>query len=219
MRVLFGKYRRRTIYCLALMVAQAFFYNAVFFTYALVLQRFYGVAADQVGIYLLAFALGNAIGPFVLGHLFDTIGRKPMIAATYALSGALLALTGLLFAHGYLSAWEQTACWTAIFFVASAAASSAYLTVSEIFPLEIRAMAIAVFYAFGTLIGGVAAPVCFAALIDAGSRAALAWGYAGAGALMIGAAILELRLGIAAERRSLESVSPPLSSARGDPRT
>ncbi len=207
------RYRRRSLLGLALMAAQAFFYNAVFFTYALVLQRFYGIAADRVGTYLLAFALGNAVGPFVLGHLFDTVGRKPMIAATYALSGGLLALTGILFAHGYLSAWEQTACWTTIFFVASAAASAAYLTVSEIFPLEIRAMAIAVFYAVGTLIGGVVAPICFAALIDAGSRTALAWGYAGAGALMIGAAILELRLGVAAERRSLESISPPLSSA------
>lgn len=207
------RHRSRSLLGLALMAAQAFFYNAVFFTYALVLQRFYGVAGDRVGAFLLAFALGNAIGPFILGPLFDTIGRKPMIALTYALSGGLLALTGLLFAHGYLSAWQQTACWTAIFFIASAAASSAYLTVSEIFPLEIRAMAIAVFYAFGTLIGGVVAPICFAALIEAGSRSALAWGYAGAGGLMIGAAILELWLGVAAERRSLESVSTPLSSA------
>src|SRR5688572_12030326 len=140
---LFHAHRRRTLVGLALMVAQAFFYNAIFFTYALVLTDFYGIAASDVGWYLLPFAAGNFLGPLLLGRLFDTVGRRPMIAFTYALSGVLLALTGALFAAGVLSATMQTVCWTVIFFFASAAASSAYLTVSETFPLEIRALAIA----------------------------------------------------------------------------
>jgi MFS family permease len=139
------------------MAAQAFFYNAIFFTYALVLTDFYDISSDQVGWYLLPFAIGNFLGPLLLGRLFDTIGRRPMIATTYALSGLLLALTGALFAAGFSSATAQTAAWTLIFFFASAAASSAYLTVSETFPLEIRALSIAFFYAVGTGIGGVGA--------------------------------------------------------------
>src|SRR5439155_8330214 len=149
------EHRRRSFLGLALMSTQAFFYNAIFFTYALVLMRFYGVPEQKVGGYLLPFALGNVLGPLLLGHLFDTIGRKQMITATYGLAGILLALTGWLFRAGVLRAQTQTLAWTIIFFVASAAASSAYLTVSEIFPLEIRGMAIAIFFALGTLIGGV----------------------------------------------------------------
>src|SRR5256886_11703721 len=144
------------------MSTQAFFYNAIFFTYALVLMRFYGVPEQKVGAYLLPFALGNVLGPLLLGHLFDTIGRKQMITATYALAGILLAITGWLFHAGLLTAQTQTLAWTIIFFVASAAASSAYLTVSEIFPLEIRALAIALFNAFGTLAAAVGAPISFA---------------------------------------------------------
>ena len=151
------------------MLTQAFFYNAIFFTYGLVLMRFYDVPANNVGGYLLPFALGNVLGPLLLGHLFDTIGRKPMITATYIISGVLLALTGWLFYAGVLTAQTQTLAWSVIFFVASAAASSAYLTVSEIFPLEIRALAIAIFYAIGTLTGGVGAPLLFGWIIGTGS--------------------------------------------------
>jgi MFS family permease len=206
-------HRRRSFLSLALMVAQAFFYNAIFFTYALVLIRFYRVPAESVGLYLLPFALGNVLGPFVLGPLFDTIGRKPMIALTYALSGILLALTAWLFREGWLTAQTQTMAWTGIFFLSSCAASSAYLTVSEIFPLEIRALAIAVFYAAGTLIGGTGAPLLFSYLIGTGSRDALFGGYLLGALLMIAAAGMELLLGVKAERQSLESIAAPLSSS------
>jgi MFS family permease len=141
-QVMLHKHRRRSVLGLALMVSQAFFYNAIFFTYALLLIRFYGVPAPKVGLFLLPFALGNVAGPLLMGKLFDTIGRKPMIVFTYAASGVLLAISGWLFARGLLNATTQTIAWTVIFFIASCAASSAYLTVSEIFPLEIRAVAI-----------------------------------------------------------------------------
>jgi MFS family permease len=193
---------------LVLMAAQAFFYNAIFFTYALVLTRFYGVAADRVGLYILPFAVGNFLGPLLLGPLFDTLGRKAMISATYTLSGLLLALSAALFAAGLLDAETQTLLWTVIFFFASAAASAAYLTVGESFPLELRALAIALFYAFGTLLGGVGSPWLFGILIENG---ALVAGYAAGAALMVGAALVELRLGIRAERRPLEEVAAPLS--------
>src|ERR1700757_3865989 len=206
------EHRRRSFLGFVLMSTQAFFYNAIFFTYALVLMRFYGVPEQNVGGYLLPFALGNVLGPLLLGHLFDTIGRKKMIALTYGLAGILLALTGWLFHAGVLTAQTQTLAWTIIFFIASAAASSAYLTVSEIFPLEIRALAIAIFYAIGTLVGGVGAPALFYSLIATGSRALLFIGYGVGGALMIAAALIELVLGVPAERRSLEHVAAPLSS-------
>jgi len=206
------EHRRRSFLGFVLMLTQAFFYNAIFFTYALVLMRFYGVSEESVGGYLLPFALGNVLGPIVLGHLFDTIGRKQMIAATYGVSGILLALTGWLFHAGLLTAQTQTLAWTIIFFVASAAASSAYLTVSEIFPLEIRAFAIAIFYAVGTLTGGVGAPILFGWIIATGSSDALFIGYLVAAVLMIFGAIVELWIGVAAERRPLEDVAAPLSS-------
>ena len=158
LRVLVTEYQRRTVVGVVLMAAQAFCYNAVFFTYALILTKFYGIASGSVGWFMLPFAAGNFLGPLVLGQFFDTIGRKTMISGTYALSGVMLIVTGWLFAAGLLDAAQQTAAWTAIFFVASAAASSAYLTVGESFPLEVRAVAIAIFYAFGTGLGGVAGP-------------------------------------------------------------
>jgi MFS family permease len=176
-----------------------------------VLGKFYGVASANVGWYLLPFALGNFTGPLLLGRLFDTVGRRPMIAATYALSGILLAVAAILFAHGVLDATTQTIAWSVIFFFASAAASAAYLTVSESFPLEVRAISIALFYAIGTLLGGVVAPWLFGHLIASGQRIEVVWGYLVGATLMIGAAIVELVLGIAAERKSLESVAPPLS--------
>ena len=210
---LFGLHRQRTLVGLALMTAQAFFYNAIFFTYALVLTDFYGVKADQVGWYLLPFAAGNFLGPLLLGRLFDTVGRRPMIALTFGLSGLLLALSGYLFAAGLLSATTQTVAWTVVFFFASAAASSAYLTVSETFPLEIRALAIAFFFAVGTGIGGVAAPWLFGALIDTGSRGSVFDGYLFGASLMIAAALIAARYCVPAERKPLEAVAKPLSAA------
>jgi MFS family permease len=210
--VLFDAQRQRTVVGLSLMAAQAFFYNAIFFTYALVLTDFYGIRADHVGWYLLPFAAGNFLGPLLLGRLFDTVGRRPMIATTYALSGVLLAGAGYLFALGVLSAAGQTAAWMVIFFFASAAASSAYLTVSETFPLEIRALAIAFFYAIGTGIGGVAGPFLFGLLIDTGSRWSLFGGYLLGAVLMLIAAVIAARWGVAAERKPLESVCRPLAA-------
>jgi MFS family permease len=206
------EHRRRSFLGFVLMLTQAFFYNAIFFTYALVLMRFYSVPEQNVGRYLLPFALGNVLGPLLLGHLFDSIGRKKMIAATYGLAGILLALTGLLFRAGLLTAQTQTVAWTIIFFIASAAASSAYLTVSEIFPLEVRALAIAIFFAIGTLAGGVGAPVLFGWIIGSGSITALFFGYLLAAGLMIFGALVEAWIGVPAERRSLEHVAAPLSS-------
>jgi len=205
-------YRTRSLLGLILMSSQAFFYNGLFFTYALVLVSFHGVPPESVGRYVFPFALGNFLGPLVLGRLFDTIGRKPMIAVTYGASGALLALAAWLFVRGQLTAFTQGLAWTAIFFIASAAASSAYLTVSEIFPLEVRALAIAIFYACGTLVGGVGAPALFGALIASGSRANVARGYLAAAGLMILAAVAELAFGVSAERQPLESVAEPLSA-------
>ncbi len=209
---LFRTYGLRTLVGLCLMAAQAFFYNAIFFTYALILTNFYGIPADRVGWYILPFAAGNFLGPLVLGRFFDTIGRKTMIAATYAVSGLLLAVTGHMFSIAVLSAEGQTVGWMVIFFVASAAASSAYLTVGEIFPLEIRAVAIAFFYAVGTGIGGVAGPLLFGWLIASGSRESVFAGYLLGAVLMIGAGVVEWIWGIAAERRPLEAIARPLAS-------
>jgi MFS family permease len=208
---LFRVERRRTLVGLTLLAAQAFFYNAIFFTYALVLTDFYGIRADHVGWYLLPFAAGNFLGPVLLGRLFDTIGRRTMIAVTYAVSGLLLAGVGYLFALGVLSATGQTIAWMVIFFFASAAASSAYLTVGEVFPVEIRALAIAIFYAIGTGIGGVAGPFLFGILIDTGSRGSVFGGYLLGAVLMIAAAVVQLKWGVSAERQALEAVARPLS--------
>src|SRR6195256_5348457 len=208
---LFSTYRQRSLVGLALMIAQAFFYNAIFFTFALVLTDFFGIASNQVGWYILPFAAGNFLGPLLLGRLFDTLGRRAMITFTYGISGVLLAISGYLFSIGALSAQTQTIAWMVIFFFASPAASAAYLTVSETFPLEVRALAIALFYAVGTGIGGVAGPALFGALIDTGSRSSVFAGYLLGSALMIAAAVIAWRYCIAAERRALESVAPPLA--------
>jgi MFS family permease len=204
-------HRRRTLVGLTLMASQAFFYNAIFFTYALILTDFYGIRADQVGWYLLPFALGNFTGPLLIGRLFDTLGRRIMITFTYAVSGLLLAATGWLFAAELISAVMQTACWMVIFFFASAAASSAYLTVSETFPLEIRALAIACFYAVGTGVGGAIGPWLFGVLIDTGSRVSVFAGYLIGAVLMVAAAAVQWRFGVAAERKPLEAVAKPLA--------
>ena len=209
---LFHAQRQRTYVGLTLMGAQAFFYNAIFFTYALMLTDFYGVPAESVGWYILPFALGNFLGPLLLGRLFDTIGRRPMLVFTYAMSGVLLAGTGYLFARNLVSVEMLTLAWMVIFFFASAAASAAYLTVSETFPLEIRALAIAFFYAIGTGVGGVLGPWLFGVLIETGSRASVFAGYLLGAFLMLVAAGVAARWAIAAERKPLETVSRPLAS-------
>ncbi|WP_315780695.1 MULTISPECIES: MFS transporter [unclassified Bradyrhizobium] len=208
---LFSVYRQRSLVGLTLMIAQAFFYNAIFFTFALVLTDFYGIKSDHVGWYILPFAAGNVLGPLLLGRLFDTLGRRAMITFTYGISGLLLALTGYLFSIGVLSAQTQTAAWMVIFFFASPAASAAYLTVSENFPLEVRALAIALFYAIGTGIGGVAGPALFGALLDSGARGAVFAGYLFGAVLMGVAALVAWRYAVAAERKSLEQVARPLA--------
>ncbi|HTL26371.1 MAG TPA: MFS transporter [Burkholderiales bacterium] len=211
-RLMFSRLRRRAVLGFALMAAQAFFYNAIFFTYALVLTRFYSIAEDRVGLYLFPFALGNFLGPLLLGRWFDSAGRRVMIAVTYAASGLGLLASGYAFSQGWLGPAAQSAAWAAIFFVASAAASSAYLTVSEIFPLEIRAISISLFYAVGTGVGGFIAPAFFGALIATGSRDALLAGYAVAAALMCAAALVAAAIGVDAERKPLETVAEPLSA-------
>jgi MFS family permease len=214
-RSLILRYPQRTALCVTLLATQAFCYNAVFFTYGLILKRFYGVPDQEIGWYLLAFAVGNVLGPLLLGRLFDTIGRRVMIGATYALSGVLLAITGWLFARHLVDARELTLCWCVVFFFASAAASAAYLTISESFPLETRAMIIGIFNAFGNGLGGVAGPILFGAEIAAGARANLLVGYLVGGGLMLFAAIMELAIGVDAERKPLEEVAPPLSQVGG----
>lgn len=211
--VLLRRYPRRSAVVLALMISQAFFYNAIFFTYSLVLTRFYDVDAQRVGLFILPFAAGNMLGPLLLGPLFDRVGRRRMIAATYALSGLTLALTGLAFVQGLFDALAQTLAWSAVFFLASAAASSAYLTVSEVFPLQMRAVSISIFYAVGTGIGGFAAPAFFGALVASGSRAQVFAGYAVGAALVIVAAAIAWRWAVDAERKPLEAIAPPLDDA------
>ncbi|HZZ36906.1 MAG TPA: MFS transporter, partial [Caulobacteraceae bacterium] len=212
-QTLIGSYPRRTVLGVTLMATQAFCYNAIFFTYGLILTTFYQVPATSIGWFLLPFALGNFMGPLLLGRLFDTLGRRTMITATYALAGALLILVGWLFARGALSAEALTAAWSVIFFFASAGASAAYLTVGECFPLETRAMVIALFYAFGTGLGGVGGPALFGALIESHSRDAIFLGYMLGGGLMLLAAVVESLLGVPAEQRPLEDIAPPLSHA------
>jgi MFS family permease len=213
LRTIFVDYRRRAVLGFSLMVTQAFFYNAIFFTYALILGTFYHVPSERVGLYIFPFAVGNFLGPLVLGRLFDTIGRRRMIGFTYGISGVLLAITAILFERGLLDATTQTICWSVIFFFASAAASAAYLTVSEIFPLEVRAFAIALFFMLGTATGGIVAPWLFGALIETGEPARIAWGYYLGAALMLAGAAAAWLLGVDAERKPLESVAKPLSSA------
>jgi MFS family permease len=205
-------HRRRSVLGFTLMVTQAFFYNAVLFTYGLVLLRYYHVTAEKLGLFLLPLALGNFLGPLLMGRLFDTVGRRRMISATYIGSGVLLAITSWLFREDLLTALTQAIAWSIIFFIASSAASSAYLTVSEIFPLEIRALAIAIFYAFGTLAGGVGGPALFGYIVGTGSRTYLFWGYLAGALLMVIGGLVAMWIGVDAERKSLESIAAPLSS-------
>ncbi|MDR3566555.1 MAG: MFS transporter [Syntrophobacteraceae bacterium] len=202
---------RRSLLALCLMISQAFFYNGVYFSQSLVLVTFFAVAPDRVGLYLLPLAFANLFGPLCLGHFFDSVGRKPMIALTYCLSGVLLALMGRAFAKGAVTGVEQTLFLCLIFFIASSAASSAYLTASEIFPVETRALAIAIFYAAGTGVGGAAAPALFGSLIQTG-KLSLMYGYFAGSLLMVTAALAEVLLGVRAERKSLEEIAAPMSS-------
>ncbi|SMP43017.1 MFS transporter [Noviherbaspirillum suwonense] len=206
--VLLRHYRMRSVVVLSMMVAQAFVYNAIFFTYALVLTRFYQVPDNRVALYIFPFALGNVLGPVLLGPLFDSVGRRRMISLTYILSGIGLALTGWAFMQGWLTAFTQALCWSVVFFVASAAASSAYLTASEVFPMQMRALAISIFYAIGTGTGGFIAPVLFGWLIASGDRANVAMGYAAGAVLAILAGLLVRSHAVDAERRPLEEIAP-----------
>jgi len=213
--VVFKMYPKRTFVGLSLFTGQAFLYNAIFFTYSLVLTDVYGVSTSSVGLYLLPFAIGNFCGPLFLGRLFDSVGRKPMIAGTYILSGILLIITGILFDNGTLNATTQTIAWCVVFFFASAGASAAYLTVSEIFPMETRAMAIAFFYATGTIIGGFGGPLLFGALIQSGDPGQIFIGYLIGAAVMIAGGIIQATMGVEAAGRDLEDIATPLS-ARGE---
>jgi MFS family permease len=206
-----GKYGRRSILALTLMIAQSCLYNSGIFTFGLILAHFYRVPGERVGFYILPLAIGNFFGPLLLGTLFDTIGRRTMISATFGLSGILLMATAVLFGLNYLTATTQTIAWLVIFFLASPAASSAYLTASEIFPLETRALAIACFYALGTAIGGSVAPSIFGRLIETGSSWQVSLGYMVAAVLLLLAAVVELKFGVDAEGKSLEAIADPLS--------
>ncbi len=211
-QTLFVVHRQRALVGTLLLTAQAFFYNAIFFTYALVLMDFYHIPSGDIGWYILPFALGNFCGPLFLGRLFDSLGRRIMISSTYALSGILLIISGYLFAQDLLAATQQTLAWMVIFFFASAAASSAYLTVAETFPLEIRALAIAFFYALGTGLGGIIGPTLFGALIESGQRINVFYGYLIGAGLMLLAGVVEMIWGVDSERKSLEAVARPLSA-------
>jgi MFS family permease len=213
-RTLLGDYRKRAFLGLVLIASQAFFYNGISFTYPLVLTHYFGVPADRAGLYVLVMALANLLGPLLLGHFFDTVGRRRMIAGTYALSGAVIAVGQVFFLDDRLTAGTQTLLWGVAFFFASAAASAGYLTVSEIFPLEMRALAIALFYAVGTAVGGLTAPALFGGLVETDRRGALAAGYWFGAGLMVAAAAVEWWLGVDTEQKALEDVAAPLSTRR-----
>jgi MFS family permease len=216
-QVMLREHRSRSILGFTLMVTQSFLYNAIFFTYALVLANFYGVPSGSVPYYFLPFAVGNLLGPLVLGKYFDTAGRRRMIGGTYAFSALLLAVSGFLFYQGALTAVSQTVLWCVIFFFASAGASAAYLTVSEIFPLELRAQAISFFFAISQLFGGVVAPALFGLLIGAGQdRFPLFMGYLLGAALMLAGGVVAWLFGVDAERQALEFVAKPLAFVQAE---
>ncbi|MGH7174166.1 MAG: MFS transporter [Gemmataceae bacterium] len=212
LHTMFVRYRSRAVLGLVLIASQAFFYNGITFTYPLVLDRFFHVPANRVPGYALVFAAGNFAGPLLLGHLFDTLGRRVMISGTYALSGLMIIVIQCLFLADCLTAGSQTLLFAMACLFASAAASAGYLTVSEIFPLEMRALAIALFYMLGTAVGGLLAPFLFGVLIATDRRGAIATGYFIGAGLMLLAAVTEHFLGVASERKSLEEIASPLSA-------
>ena len=197
-------------------VGQAFIYNAVFFSFAVTLDKFHGVEADKVGLYILPFALSNFLGAFLLGKLFDTVGRRRMIVATYVVSGALLLVTAFLFRSESFTATSLTIALCVVFFFASAGASSAYLTASEVFPMETRAMAIAFFYAVGTAIGGITGPLIFGPLIESGDPGQVFWGYALGSTLMIAGGVIAAFTAVDAEGKSLEDIAKPLTAEEAE---
>lgn len=213
-RTLLHRYRGRAVLGLVLIASQAFFYNGISFTYPLVLHQYYGVPEDRTGLYVMVMALSNLLGPLLLGHFFDTIGRRKMISSTYTIAGAVIVLTELLFLGNDLGAIGQTLLWALAFFFASAAASAGYLTVSEIFPLEMRALSIALFYAVGTAVGGLLAPALFGHLIETDRRDLLVYGYLFGAGLMVAAAVVEFVLGVDSEGKALEDVATPLKSEK-----
>jgi MFS family permease len=208
---MFGRYPRRSVLGFSLFIGQAFLYNAITFGFGAILQTFFKVPSDATGYYYAVIAAGNFIGPLLLARMFDTVGRKPMISGTYLLSGALLMVTAGLFWANLLSAFTLTACWFVVLFFASAGASSAYLTVSEVFPMETRALAIAFFYAIGTAAGGIAGPLLFAKLTATGQLADTAIAFIIGAGLMLAAGVVAAFLGVKAEQRSLEDIATPLS--------
>lgn len=213
-KTMVGKYWKRSLLGFSLMVSQAFLYNAIFFSNGSVLVNFYHVEIQDTGYYLVPFALGNLLGPLILGKLFDTVGRRKMITFTYCVSGILMVISAPLFYANLLTATSQTALWCVLFFFASAGASAAYLTVSEIFPLELRAQAISFFFAVSQLVGGVAAPSIFAYLVGVGGHLPLTMGYYTTGVIMFAGGVIAWRFGVDAERKSLERIAYPLSAVR-----
>ena len=211
-KTMFTLYPRRTILGFSLFIGQAFLYNAITFGYAQILATFFHVTTNP-GYYFAVIAVGNLLGPLVMARLFDSLGRKPMIAGTYLISGVLLLGTAYLFDRGSLNATTMTACWCVVLFFASAGASSAYLTVSEVFPMETRAMAIAFFYAIGTAAGGISGPLLFSSLVSTGKVSDTVVAFCVGAALMIIAGIVEIFLGVKAERKSLEDIAQPLTAA------
>jgi MFS family permease len=216
-KTLVTQYPKRATLGLSLFIGQAFLYNAITFGYAQILQTFFKVPPGSTGYYFAVIAVGNLLGPLLLAHLFDSVGRKIMITGTYVLSGVLLLVTAWLFSTGALSAVTMTVCWCVVLFFASAGASSAYLTVSEIFPMETRALAIAFFYAVGTAAGGITGPLLFAHLVGTGKVGDTVLAFVVGAVLMIAAGLVELALGVKAERRSLESLATPLSATTEAP--
>ncbi len=217
LEVFFKKYPRRTFLGATMMITQSFLYNAIFFTSALVLQNFYGLSESNAALYFFPFALGNLLGPLTIGHLFDTIGRRKMIFSTYVFSGSVLLLSAFLFRAGVLNAATHTILWCVSFFFASAGASSAYLTVSEIFPLEVRGQAISYFFALAQVFGAMG-PAIFGALVGNGTdRVPLFWGYVLGSGIMIFGGVVAWFFGVNAERQSLEDVADPLSKVDDGP--
>ncbi len=216
-KTVFGRYPRRAFLGLSLFIGQAFLYNAVTFGFGTILTTFFDVPTGNTGYYFAVIAAGNFLGPLLLGTLFDTLGRRIMISSTYLLSGVILFVTAWLFDQGSLTATTMTAWWCAVLFFASAGASSAYLTVSEIFPMETRAMAIAFFYALGTAAGGISGPLIFADLTESGVVGDTALAFRIGAALMCAAGLVAAFLAVKAERRSLEDIAEPLSVAKPAP--
>ncbi|MET9413240.1 MFS transporter [Streptomyces klenkii] len=214
-RTVFSDYRRRAILGLSLFIGQAFLYNAITFGFGSILETYFHVSTSRTGYFFAVIAAGNFLGPLLLGKFFDTVGRRVMISSTYLLSGLLLFGTAWLFGAGRLTAGSLTACWAIVLFFASAGAASAYLTVSEIFPMETRAMAIAFFYALGTATGGISGPLLFADLTSSGDVGDTVLAFAIGAALMCGAGLVAAFLAVRAEGRSLESIAAPLSTSDG----